>query len=117
MSTRFTATAVRSVPGGTEDVLRRAATVGPGLGGKVKGVDAATGTVTLNFNKKVGTRYLQNLVDVVLTVAAAAGGTEVRATAVPVDPLGRPVPFGVRGEPAKEVLEAVLAALEVAAPS
>lgn len=115
MSTRYAAAAVRSVEGAPEDVLRRAAAVGPALGGKVRASDPAAGTVTFNFNKKVGTQYLQNRVDVVLTIVAAAGGTEVHGSAVPVDPLGRPVPFGVRGEPAREVLEAVLAALEASA--
>lgn len=108
MAGRYAAAANRMVAGTPEEVLRRAATVGSALGGKVRGTDAAAGTVTMNFNKKVGTRYLQNRVDVVLTVVAGADGTEVRGDAVPVDPLGRPVPFGVRGEPAREVLEAVL---------
>ena len=115
MSTRYAAAAVRTVPGEPGEVLRRAAAVGPALGGKLKGSDAAAGTVTFNFNKKVGARYLQNRVDVVLTVVTGAGGTEVRGSAVPVDPLGRPIAFGVRGEPAREVLEAVLDALEAAA--
>jgi hypothetical protein len=115
MSTRYGATAVRTVAGEPGEVLRRAAAVGPALGGKLKASDAAAGTVTFNFNKKVGARYLQNRVDVVVTVVADTDGAEVRGSAVPVDPLGRPIAFGVRGEPAREVLEAVLNALEAAA--
>lgn len=112
MSARYAAAAVRTVAGAPDDVLRRAAAVAVALGGKVRGTDVAAGTVTMNFNKKVGARHLQNRVDVALTVGAGADGTEVRGSAVPVDPLGRPIPFGVLGEPAREVLEAVLDALE-----
>ncbi|MDA3023115.1 MAG: hypothetical protein DWG77_05495 [Chloroflexi bacterium] len=116
MSDRYAAAAVRTVAGAPDDVLRRSAVVAVALGGKVKGTDVEAGTVMMNFNKKVGARYLQNRVDVVLTFGAGASGTEVSGTAVPVDPLGRPVPFGVPGEPAREVLEAVLDALGSSGP-
>lgn len=121
---RYEARAERLVVGASTDVAARGAAVVAALGGKAlpardgeDGGDAAI-EVRGNFNKKVGSRYLQNRIEVVLAVAgdpADPATTRVRGRAWPVDPLGRPLAFGVLGDPAAEVLGAVLDALAAGA--
>jgi hypothetical protein len=113
---RYAAAFERSYPSDPDTTLEVAAAVISGLGGKVS--REAAGALTANFNKKVGKRYLQNRIHVDLRVQSAAdGGCVVAASAHPVDPLGRPLGFGVIGEPAREVLDAVRDALTAATTS
>lgn len=116
---RYEARATRSIGTDPEAARTLAGTVLGGLGGKVRasGVD---GTLAANFNKKVGKRYLQNRVDVELLIEPdpdVPGSSRVHGVARPVDPLGRPLAFGVLGEPGAVVLGEVLDTLERAASS
>lgn len=116
---RYEADTEQVVAGAPTDVAARAAAVMAALGAKVRpvasGGDTGTREVGANFNKKVGSRYLQNRVEVLLrlhSVDADPSRTRVLARAWPVDPVGRPLGFGVLGQPAADVLGEVMGALE-----
>jgi hypothetical protein len=114
---RYEARSVRAFPGDVETVRALAERVLGALGGKVRSASDGT-ALAANFNKKVGKRYLQNRIDVELRVEPdpdAPGTALVHGLARPVDPLGRPLAFGVLGDPGAVVLGDVLDAIEGAA--
>jgi hypothetical protein len=71
------------------------------------------GRLDANFNKKIGSQPLNNRIQLEVSVAAqSAEQCTVSIIAYPVDPVGQKLMFGVRGEPARAVVDAFLGRLE-----
>ncbi|RME43444.1 MAG: hypothetical protein D6796_13110 [Caldilineae bacterium] len=80
------------------------------LGGKFTDAHApSSGVFSANFNKKIGGRPFNNRVTVEIRIKPQ---DEHRCTvmmrAYPVDPLGNKLAFGVRGQPAKMVIDTLV---------
>jgi hypothetical protein len=95
-------------------VTRSAAEVINQLGGKTsKKNDPADGRLEANFNKKIKGKVFGNRCD--LTVQITSQTPEqciVSVEAYPVDPIGNKLMFGVRGDPARLVVDTFLADLD-----
>lgn len=85
-----------------------------GLGGKTtKKNKPAEGYFESNFNKKIKGEYMNNRVQLeIKVVAQSPEQSAVSALAYPVDPVGQKLMFGVRGKPARLVLDKFFAELE-----
>ena len=86
------------------------------LGGKFTDAHAPdAGVLGANFNKKIGSRPINNRVTVEIRVKSQGDSQcTVMMMAYPVDPLGNKLGFGVQGKPAKLVVEALTAAWQSA---
>jgi hypothetical protein len=71
------------------------------------------GRLDANFNKKIGSQPLNNRIQLEVSVSPqSAEQCTVSIVAYPVDPVGQKLMFGVRGEPARAVVDAFLGRLE-----
>jgi hypothetical protein len=94
------------------EVRAAAAEVAAKLGGKAA-KKAAEGEVDATFNKAVGNKVLLNRIRVVLRFSEPGPGQcSAAAEVFPVDPVGQKLLFGVMGEPARAVANALWAALD-----
>jgi hypothetical protein len=102
----------RQYAGTAADVRAAAGDAAVALGGK-PAKKAAEGVVDVTFNKAVGSKVLQNRVQLVVRFAEAGPGLcSAAADAFPVDPVGQKLLFGVLGEPARVAVNALWAALD-----
>ena len=88
------------------------------LGGKRPKKDpGVAGQVQADFNKEVGGKPFGNRVQLIVRVVDdGPGGCTASVEAYPVDPLGKPLLFGVVGEPARLVTRAFWDRLEARFP-
>jgi hypothetical protein len=98
---------------GAGEVIKSAEAAISQLGGKPsKKNKPAEGRLEANFNKKVGSKPINNRVQLEVTVASqSAEQSSVSIEAYPVDPLGNKLAFGVQGQPGRVVIDAFLNAL------
>lgn len=67
------------------------------------------GRLDANFNKKIGSKPLNNRIQLEVSVTSQAPEQcTVSVVAYPVDPVGQKLMFGVQGQPARLVLDAFL---------
>ena len=72
------------------------------------------GRLEANFNKKVGSQPLNNRIQLEVSVTPqSAEQCTVSIVAYPVDPVGQKLMFGVRGQPARTVVDAFLEGLKL----
>ena len=70
------------------------------------------GYFSMNFNKKIMSEYMNNRVQLEIKIkAGSADQCTLSAEAYPVDPVGQKLMFGVRGKPARLVMERFLTEL------
>lgn len=70
------------------------------------------GRLDANFNKKIGSQPLNNRIQLEVTVTSqSAEQCTLELVAYPVDPVGQKLMFGVRGQPARAVVDAFLGTL------
>jgi hypothetical protein len=83
------------------------------LGGKsTKKNNPAQGYFETIFNKKIQGEYMNNRIQLeIKVVAQAQEQSVVSSLAYPVDPVGQKLMFGVRGKPARLVLDKFFAEL------
>ena len=78
-------------------------------GSQTKKSKPEAGRLDANFNKKIGSQPLNNRIQLEVNVTSqAADQCTVSIVAYPVDPVGQKLMFGVRGEPARAVVNAFL---------
>lgn len=80
------------------------------LGGQPPKKPAAPGELRAEFNKSVGGTAFGNRVQLIARATddpSRAGGSALAVEAYPIDPLGKPLLFGVIGEPARLVTGAL----------
>lgn len=84
------------------------------LGGKPsKKNDPALGRLEANFNKKIKGEYINNRLQLEVSVTAQSPEQAlVSAEAYPVDPIGRKLMFGVLGKPAEQLIRTFFAELD-----
>ena len=97
-----------------EAVVKSATEVINKLGGsQSKRSKPEAGSLEANFNKKVGSQPLNNRIQLEVKIAAqSAEQCTISIVAYPVDPVGQKLMFGVRGQPARTVVDAFLGGLE-----
>ena len=67
------------------------------------------GKLDANFNKKLGSKPLNNRIQLEVSVTSQSPEQcTVSVVAYPVDPVGQKLMFGVQGQPARLVLDAFL---------
>ena len=94
-------------------VNRLAAEVIRQLGGKLSKKKSADGSLTANFNKKIKGKMFANRCQLEVTVIPqTAEQCQVTMLAYPVDPIGNKLLFGVRGDPARMVVDTFLTDFE-----
>ncbi len=97
-----------------DEVIRSASMVIANLGGKAsKKNDPAKGRLEANFNKKVKGQFMNNRVQLEIKIASQSPEQcTVSALSYPVDPVGQKLLFGVRGKPARRVIDTFFAELD-----
>ena len=71
------------------------------------------GRLEANFNKKIGSQPLNNRIQLEVSVTSqSAEQCTISVVGYPVDPVGQKLMFGVRGQPARTVIDAFLGRLE-----
>jgi len=96
------------------EVAAAAIEVAKEIQGKLgKTTDAAKGHVEATFNKSVAGKAFGNRVTVVIQVIGHEDGCAMALEAFPVDPLGKKLLFGVMGDPARLVTDALIARLNL----
>jgi hypothetical protein len=110
----YEAKATRTYDQPAEIVVELAAKAIADLGGKPsKKSKPASRRLEANFNKKIGNRAFGNRCQVEISVTSqTAEQCALAARVYPVDPIGNPLLFGVRGKPAHLVLDIFLADLD-----
>ena len=110
----YEAKATKTYDQSAEAVVELAAKAIADLGGKLsKKSKPASGRLEANFNKKIGNRAFGNRCQVEISVSSQnAEQCALAARVYPVDPIGQPLLFGVRGKPAHLVLSTLLADLD-----
>ena len=98
----------RPFPRPAAELLALASAIVVELGGKLARKPPAAGELRAEFNKSVGGTAFGNRVQLIVR---ATGDSSDRGTlsieAYPIDPVGKPLQFGVLGEPARLVIGAV----------
>ena len=98
----------RPVPRPAAELLALATAIVTELGGKPPKKPAADGALRAEFNKSVGGTSFGNRVLLIVRASDdGGGGSELSVEAYPIDPLGKPLLFGVIGEPARLVTSAL----------
>jgi hypothetical protein len=70
------------------------------------------GRLDANFNKKIGSQPLNNRIQLEVNVTSQSPEQcIVSIVAYPIDPVGQKLMFGVRGQPARAVVDAFLGGL------
>ena len=84
------------------------------LGGKEsKKSNPSKGRLDANFNKKIKGEFIGNRVQLQVKIdSQSPEQCRVSALSYPVDPVGQKLAFGVRGEPAKLVLDKFFSELD-----
>ena len=110
----YEAKATKTYDQSAEVVVELAAKAITDLGGKLsKKSKPASGRLEANFNKRIGKRAFGNRCQAEIRVTSqTAGQCTLAARVYPVDPVGQPLMFGVRGKPAHLVLSTLLADLD-----
>jgi hypothetical protein len=71
------------------------------------------GRLEANFNKKIGSQPLNNRIQLEVNITSqSAEQCIVSIVAYPVDPVGQKLMFGVKGQPARAVVDAFLGGLQ-----
>lgn len=108
----YTVKETRSFLRPAADLLAIAGALVGELGGKRPRKPPGDGAVHAEFNKAVGREVFGNRVQLIVRAADdGAGRGALSLEAYPVDPLGRPLAFGVVGDPARRVADAFWAGL------
>jgi len=97
-----------------EFISQSASEIIKGLGGKESNKSNPTkGRLDANFNKKIKNEYINNRVQLQVKIdAQSPEQCMVSAMSYPVDPVGQKLGFGVRGEPARLVIDTFFAELD-----
>jgi len=109
----YTIKETRTVARPAAELLAIAGEVVFQLGGKRPKRPDTAGEIRADFNKAVGGAAFGNRVQLIVHAADdGSGGCTTSVEAYPIDPLGKPLQFGVIGEPARLVTTAFWAQLD-----
>jgi hypothetical protein len=109
----YTVTESKTYSQPAEAIVRSAVEAISKLGGsQSKKSKPDAGRLDANFNKKIGSQPLNNRIQLEVNVTAQSPEQcTVSIVAYPIDPVGQKLMFGVRGQPARAVVDAFLGAL------
>lgn len=109
----YTVTESKTYNQPVEAIVKSAVEAISKLGGsQTKKSKPDAGRLDANFNKKIGSTPLNNRIQLEVNVTSqSADQCTVSIVAYPVDPVGQKLMFGVRGEPARAVVDAFLGGL------
>lgn len=110
----YTVTESKTYNQAADAVIKSAAEVISKLGGsQSKKSKPEAGRLEANFNKKIGSHPLNNRIQLeVNVISQAPEQCTLSIVAYPVDPVGQKLLFGVRGQPARAVVDAFLGGLQ-----
>jgi hypothetical protein len=110
---KYTVKETKSYDRPQADVIASTAQALKALGGKTsKKTKPSKGYFDVNFNKKIKGKYFSNRIQLHVKIAQSSEQSTVSVEAYPVSPIGQKLMFGVKGKPARMVVDTFWAELE-----